>query len=154
MSLVQLNVVEGRLRKAASGAIWFPIWLSWDEDSFPGKEWEDIGIDIISAITAYIIQAPSRRRQAVQFSDGPYRIVLGPADNVKVFIRMENSTDGAAYAELCAGLSSFLSSTILCAARVLDRCIENDWSGQRVDDLRQAVEALYHYENNRKDSEM
>jgi hypothetical protein len=154
ISLVRLNVMEGRLHRALSGAIWFPIWLSWDDDNFPGKEWEDIGVDIMSAITSYIVQAPSQERQAVQFPDGPYRIILGPADNVKVFIRMENSTDGAAYAELCADLRKLLSSTILCATRVLDRCVKNGWSGERVDELRQVVGALNHYKNKLKDSEM
>jgi hypothetical protein len=154
ISLVQLNVIEARLHRALSGAIWFPIWLSWDDDSFPGKEWDDIGIDIISAITSYIIQAPSQERQAVQFPDGPYRIILGPADDVKVFIRMENSTDGIAYAELWVDLRKFLSSTTLCATRVLDRCIKNAWSGGRVEELRQAVGALDRYKNNPKNPEI
>jgi hypothetical protein len=154
ISLMQLNVIEGRLHRALSGAIWFPIWLSWDADSFPGKEWEDIGIDIMSAITSYIIQMPSEERQAVQFPDGPYRIILGPADNTKVFIRMENSRDGTAYAELCADLRRFLSSTILCATRVLDRCIKNGWSGERIDELRQTVGALNSYKNKLRDSEI
>jgi hypothetical protein len=154
ISLVELNVIEGRLHRALSGAIWFPIWLSWDDDSFPGKEWQDIGVDIISAITSYIIQTPSQERQAVQFPDGPYRVVLGPADNVELFIRMENSTDGATYAELCADLRKFLSSMILCATRVLDRCIKSGWSGERVDELGQAVSALNSYKNKLKDSEI
>jgi hypothetical protein len=157
ISLVQLNVVEDRLHMALSGAIWFPIWLSWGDDSFPGEKWEDIGVDIISAITAYIIQAPSNGRQTVQFPDGPYRIILGPADNAKLFIRMVNSrletTDGVTYTDVCADLRKFLNSVILCATRVLDRCIKNGWSGERVDELRQAVDALNHYKNSPKDSE-
>jgi hypothetical protein len=153
ISLVQLNVVEARVHMALSGAIWFPIWLSWDDDSFPGKDWDDIGVDIISAITAYIVRMPSKEHQAVQFPDGPYRIIFGPADNVKIFIRMESSTDGAAYAELWADLRKFLNSTILGATRVLDACLKNAWSGDRVDELRQAVGALNRYRNNLKDPE-
>jgi hypothetical protein len=153
---VQLNVVEDRLHMALSGALWFPIWLSWDEDSFPGPRWDDIGVDIISAITTYLIQMPSQERQVVQFPDGPYRIILGPSDEVSVFIRMESSrmetTDGIAYTELRADLRKFLNSTTLCATRVLDKCIQNGWSGDRVDELRQAVDALNRYKNSRKAS--
>jgi hypothetical protein len=152
--VVQLHVIEDSLHVALSGAVWFPIWLSWEQGSFPGPKWEDIGVDIISVITTYLIQVPTQGRQEVQFPDGPYRIILGPSDKVSVFIRLENSrmetTDGISYTELWADFGRFLNSTLLCATRVLDKCIQNGWSGDRIDELRHAVDALNRYKNSRK----
>jgi hypothetical protein len=151
LSIVRLKADERRLHRSAGGAIWFPIWLSWDADNFPGEEWEDIGVDIISAIAAYLVQAPSRQSAIVQFPDGPFRIVLGPADRAALHIRFENYVDKNVYADLKADFGKFLQSVRLCASRILAGCKNNGWSGTRVDEIQRAAESLGRYRQSAED---
>lgn len=135
---VRVTIDPAKLRRARSGAVWGPVWLSWGERSFPGTGWDDIALDIVVGIATCVFGA-SAGTVEVRFPDGPFRVMVGPATDGGLRLVMQNYVDGGEQFELLADMEIFRASVKTCMRLILDKCESEGWSGGRIDYLRGLV---------------
>jgi hypothetical protein len=139
--IARIRVSDTRLRRALSGAIWGPVWLTWGDCSFPGEHWDDIALDIVIAMSEAILGDPGAIDE-VRFPDGPFSVTIGPKNGQRIRLVMRDYVKDEKCADIETDFGKFRQSIRLSGSRILAKCQEEDWKGGRIDYLRDILRRM------------